>query len=172
MVTEMPQMPEGGEDLARRAAKALYPYLRHAQLVVSNDGHPLGVRHLLGTEAPGGEAAMTPEERSGRCFELSAYAVGFPGIAPVGTRLVHGSIHGPKEDHVRIGHAWLTLPENLVWEPYTSCIYDRDLWYEFSRAWEEVTMTLMQARMGMHTSGHFGPWHDTRYPTKPAKDEE
>lgn len=168
-MTELPAdlnvLPAGATELVQRAHRSLYPHLLKASLVASESGLlPLGIRHLLGTEIVGEDPADTFEKRSGRCFELSAYAIAY-GTAPTKANLVHGSMHGPFEGNQRISHAWLVLPGDLVWEPYSACVYDKDAWYKSSRAWDEVSYTQMQARINILALRNFGAWHTgQRYP--------
>lgn len=159
--------PEGAAALAERVVKALYPRPLGVVHVVANDGvMPLGVRHLLGTEDANNESARTQEERLGRCFELTGWAIAMNYDAPTRMRLVHGSIQGkPRGDETfeRIGHAWL-LVDDLTWEPATACFYDRAEFYDTFQARDEVSYTRGQAAKNVANFGNFGRWHESRYP--------
>lgn len=120
---------------------------------------------LLGTAEPKDEPpARTFQERLKRCYELAGYALLF-GDVPEGTLLVHGTIHGPKEDQQRIGHAWLRLPDGTIWEPITGDIHASWItWRDFANAKVERTYTEGEARRLVLMDGTWGRWHDSRYP--------
>jgi hypothetical protein len=147
------------------------PTLRplNVELAGTGDG-PVGIKDLLGTEWANGIDSSEFKSRGGRCYELSNYAMLF-GDAPDFCRLVHGSIHGPYEGNERIAHAWLlarTPLRQMVWEPYRACWYDMHEWYRWSRAWDEREYAYVQVRNRTQYSGHFGPWHESGYPSKEA----
>lgn len=134
--------------------------------ILDKDGSPPGIRDYCGTDLVGGEPANVFEDRLTRCNELTNYALLF-GSAPDGTRLVHGSIHGRYEGNERIQHSWLIVRTDmgqLVWEPITHLWYDKEAWYEYARAWEEREYAKRQAEILTAQSGHYGPWHESRYP--------
>ena len=116
----------------------------------------------FGTLDASGDAARTFDERVGRCYELAGYAVVF-GDAPEGSRVVHGSWHGPGAAR-RIGHAWVHIDSDVVWEPIRMRLYEREAFYEWTRAEIEREYTAEQARLEMLRSGHFGRWHESRHP--------
>lgn len=118
---------------------------------------------FFGTEDIDGERALTPNERGGRCYELSAYAVVF-GTAPEGSVLVHGSIHGPEAGMQRIGHAWIELPDGTVWEPLYHEIH-RD-WATYADAREERRYTRRAAMRKIARTGTWGAWHKPTYLTR------
>lgn len=128
---------------------------------------PVNTIDHLGTENAGDRVSLTFDQRRGRCYELAGYALAF-GTAPYGTLLVHGSWTGPVPKE-RIGHAWLILPPDSdhpaprVWEPIRYRVYDRDEFYEWTKAWDEATYALPVLRRHIATSGHFGRWHQSRY---------
>lgn len=118
---------------------------------------------FLGTENANAEPSLTFDQRRRRCYELAGYAVLF-GSAPPSSLLVHGSWHGPGAAE-RIGHAWVLLPpRGLVWEPIRARLYDRDDFYSWTSAWDERTYAVSVARSMVATRGHFGRWHESRYP--------
>jgi hypothetical protein len=121
---------------------------------------------FYGTEVAGGCSAETMEERLGRCYELATWALLMQSDRhevdeqlPKGTVLVHGSIHGPLFDMQRIGHAWLELPDNWVWEPVSRKIWNADAWTNFARPIVERRYSRLQTFDQVIRSGHSGPWH-------------
>lgn len=134
--------------------------------VLDKDQSPMGIRDYCGTERVGDEPADVFKDRLTRCNELTNYALLW-GDAPEATRLVHGSIHGPYEGTERIQHSWLvtkTSRGELVWEPITHLWYDKEAWYAYARAWDEREYTRRQTWELTMSSGHYGPWHESRYP--------
>lgn len=127
-----------------------------------DEGAPPGVRAYFGTDTVEGEPAFTFSQRKGRCYEMTALAL-VTNDFPDGTRLVHGTIHGPEDDMVRMGHSWLLLGSELVWEPARAMIHPRDDWYAFARATEEQVYDLYEARKQMVLTGHYGRWHKSEY---------
>lgn len=125
------------------------------------DTEPANVIDYLGTENANDEPSLLFGQRRGRCYELAGYAIAF-GNVPAGTLLVHGSWTGPVPKE-RIGHAWLLLPDGLVWEPIRARIYDRDEFYAWTKAWDEATYNQQVARRHLSASGHYGRWHKSRY---------
>ena len=118
---------------------------------------------FLGTENASQIPSILFEQRRQRCYELAGYAVAF-GTAPAGSLLVHGSWTGPVPKE-RIGHAWVLLPDGCVWEPIRARIYaDRAEFYDWTKAWDERTYALSVVRRNLASSGHFGRWHESRYP--------
>lgn len=126
------------------------------------DGGPTGVIAYLGTERANDEPSVGFGQRIQRCFELAGYAIVF-GDAPEGSRLVHGSWHGPKAER-RIRHAWLELPDGLIWEPIRAVIHQADEFRSWARMWDEVSYTKSQAQNACQAFGHYGPWTESRYP--------
>ena len=117
---------------------------------------------LLGTERASDEPSESFEDRLTRCYELSAYALLF-GSAPKGSKLVHGSMHGPGGKQ-RIGHGWLRLPGGKVWEPITARVYDEQQWMTYADAKVERVYTRAQASDRVFWSGVWGRWHESRWP--------
>lgn len=123
---------------------------------------PPNVIDFLGTENASQQPSLTFAQRRNRCYELAGYAVAF-GTAPAESLLVHGSWTGPVSKN-RIGHAWVILPDGRVWEPIRHRIYDRADFYDWTKAWDEATYALPVVRRHLAATGHFGRWHDSRYP--------
>lgn len=128
---------------------------------------PVTLRHrpYFGTEDISGEAGHTLEDRSGRCFELSCYALTL-GTAPPDSTLVHGSIQGPYRDAERIAHAWVELPNGKVWEPLRHEVYLN--FYEYALAMPERRYDIVRARRLTLSTGHWGPWHTPTYRSRDA----
>lgn len=108
--------------------------------------------------------ADTDELRKGRCYELAGFAL-LLGTAPEGTVLVHGTMDGgPSTPHGRMGHAWLVLPNGLVWEPRFGHIYTPEQWENFASPTVERSYTKKEAAKRMRDEGHWGRWHVSLYP--------
>lgn len=125
-------------------------------------GGPLGARAFMGTEWANGERAHTFDERVRRCYEIAGYAIAF-GSAGDSARLVHGSWHGPNADQ-RIGHAWVELPNGLLWEPIHAAIFDAEAMKAYARMWDERTYDKSTARKMIQSHQDYGRWHESRYP--------
>lgn len=123
----------------------------------------LGLRDYFGTEAVDG-ASIEFGQRLSRCYELAAH--GFVAW-PDNGMLVHGSIHGPDEDHVRIAHAWLRVRTSsgidLVWEPITHLVHLKEEWERAARAREEYAYDKVTAAYFLKKQDHSGPWQKMRY---------
>lgn len=132
------------------------------QMEAGYSTEPPNVIDFLGTENASGEPSLTFAQRRNRCYELAGSAVAF-GSAPAGSMLVHGSWTGPVPKE-RIGHAWVILPGGRVWEPIRHRIYAKDDFYVWTRAWDERTYALPVVRRHLAATGHFGRWHESRYP--------
>ena len=148
---------------------SMYVEVREARHVdveaIDKQGAPLGIRDFCGTESVDDDTTVF-ENRLTRCNELTNYAMNW-GDVPEGTRLIHGSIHGRYEGNERIQHSWLivkTSQGDLVWEPITHLWYEKEAWYQYARAWDEREYTAKQVQQLTTLSGHYGPWHDSRYP--------
>lgn len=125
---------------------------------VDDEGWPYGLAAWLGTDHEGTQYG----ERKSRCYELAGMAI-TTGDAPMSAQLVHGSWHGPEAPE-RIGHAWLTFGREVVWEPIHGMFYARAPWERYVRAWEERTYSAHTARTLLLANGHYGRWHESRYP--------
>lgn len=164
-------------ELQLSAIRSMFPHsmqevvndrLDHLVIEPAGRYNPIGVREYFGTDVDPDDrrASLRIEEvgmgpRLGRCYELSLVAL---PRAPIGTMLVHGSIHGPDEDNIRIGHGWLELPNDTLWEPARALLYDKEQWYVTHRARPERHYSRTAASALMVRSGHYGRWHESRYP--------
>lgn len=161
-MTETTRIAPGMESLIRRVVKVTG---RKAVNVQLSEFGPPGVCDLLGTEVANGEPSAIYADRRTRCYELAACAVLPPyGLAPKGSRVIHGTIKGPGNHYERIGHAWLELPDGLLWEPISGLIHDRNEWMKWASAWEERTYTRGQVIQLIGRHQHYGRWHESRYP--------
>lgn len=115
---------------------------------------------LFGTDVVDGEPCVTREQRSGRCYELSALAL--LGAAPRGSRIVHGSIYNESHSkNGRIDHAWLLLPGGRVWEPLFGDVYEPDDWKAWADPQIHAVYGWLNAVKRMNKTGHYGPWRKT-----------
>ena len=152
------------QDLILRAAKSV-DFRGGIDIIRSDRTDEVALRHALGTELASGEPSRTYEERRTRCYELAGYAVAFGDLKDDHrVRVVHGSMHGPEADQVRIGHAWVELPGDLVWEPILALIRDRAAWVAHARPRDERTYAPTDLLRNIGSTGHFGRWHESRYP--------
>ena len=121
----------------------------------------------MGTSFASGEFSVGMDARLSRCYELAGYAV---LIGDLGDGvLVHGSIHGRALGCQRIGHGWVLLNVEpgepaQVWEPITGEVYDRDEWYAWARAEDEVLYSKEEAAITMMRDGTWGRWHQSEWP--------
>lgn len=129
----------------------------------SSIGGPFGVHNLFGTGEAGDESSSEFSQRLSRCYELAGHALAF-GTAPEDSMLVHGSMHGRMEGTQRIGHAWLILPGDLVWEPITALIHDKAEWEDWTRARAEKSYTKLYLAKMLVARGDWGRWHNSKYP--------
>lgn len=140
--------------------------MRKLHMEVSTNGGLVGIKDFLGTTRANGEPSIRFEDRITRCNELANFALLF-GDAPDHCRLIHGSMHGPFDGNERMRHAWLLLRTEhaeLAWEPTTSLWHIKEEWYAYARVWEEREYVKRQAQTLMNRTGHYGPWHESRYP--------
>lgn len=121
------------------------------------------------------EGSLGPDlnPRLGRCYELAAKAFngwdeitartgtdkeGHRGFGlPAPTRLVHGTWRGKEPQ--RIGHAWVILEDDRIWEPITGLICEARLFFAYTRGVSVRGYRPAEVRVNMLTAGHFGPWH-------------
>lgn len=113
----------------------------------------------FGTLTVGKVPAETLEQRLTRCYELAGYAIAL-GTVPEGTVLVHGTMHARSRNAQRIGHAWLELPDETVWEPILREIWWADIWEVFARPASQRRYTRDQTRSAIIRWQHWGPWED------------
>lgn len=172
------------EALFARLPKAIHPVvfdmIRQGEQIMVSDADkllPTYVRRYYGTDNIEGEALgwdVKNEDgvpaRIGRCYELAWVAMANAALNNdliPGTALVHGSIHGPEEGQVRMGHGWLEMPGphgKIIWEPFTAGLYDAEQWTIAMRARHERSYTLRQALILAEKTNDTGRWHESRYP--------
>lgn len=140
--------------------------MKPVEMVALADTSLLGVLEYFGTENANDEPSVEYDQRAQRCYELAGYALAF-GSAPRGATVIHGSWHGPRAA-ARIGHAWLKFRSEdgqlLVWEPITAAVYDGTEFYKATRARDEREYAETVVRQMLHGHGHYGRWHESRYP--------
>jgi hypothetical protein len=159
-------LTDADRDLIRRAT-AVVDFRGHVEVITNadTDGGDVGLYHLLGSAQANGEPSATFEQRRGRCYELAGFTFLFGEMVGVKrAMLVHGSMHGPTADSVRIGHAWIEFGDRLVWEPVRGLIRDRAEWEAHARPIPERSYAETTARRLAAQSGHWGRWHESRYP--------
>jgi len=139
---------------------------RQVQYCMGDPDHgpePDSIHDYLGSENANGEPSVGMDQRLKRCYELAGWTIMMNPSLPAGTMLVHGSWHGPEAPE-RIGHAWLKIPGDLVWEPIRGLVFLEHEFYRWTRAWDEREYNRrMSARM-IFDHHDFGRWHESRYP--------
>lgn len=138
-------------------------FQEHVDIVMRKVYGPKGVEEMFGTALiDPDEPARTFDERLSRCYELAVDAL-IVGTAPNGTKLIHGTMHGPGAPR-RISHAWLRLPGGKVWEPIAATIYDETDWTVYAAAKVERVYTKTRAARMLVLHKHYGRWHESRHP--------
>lgn len=93
------------------------------------------------------------KQRLGRCYELA----GEIALHNSTVELVHGSIQGFGAP--RIGHAWVVLGDESVWEPATNRVWGPAAFQAFYNAKVEKRYDQRAFLELMVTHEHWGPWH-------------
>jgi hypothetical protein len=57
-------------------------------------------------------------------------------------------------------HAWVKLPDDVVFDGVRQQFFDRDGYYRILRATAEVTYGSAEMLAQMRVWQHYGPWHD------------
>lgn len=158
-------LTDADRDLIRRATAAVN-FGGHVEVITNaDDPNDVALYHLLGSENANGEPSALWEQRRHRCYELAGFAFLFGDLAGAKRALlVHGTMHGPYEGNQRIGHAWIEFGDRLVWEPVRGLIRDRAEWEAHARPRAERSYAESTARRAVLQSGHYGRWHESRYP--------
>lgn len=115
------------------------------------------VKEYYGTEEYEGKRTVTDEERSGLCYVLAGYALS-AGRTPAGAIMVHGTISG--FGNPRIGHAWLMIEEDLVWEPMQARLWPALIWNAVANPEVGAEYDRAEAAEAMLEHGTWGPWHE------------
>lgn len=126
------------------------------------------VTAYFGTMCVGDEPAETLEQRLTRCYQLAGYALAL-GTVPHDATLVHGTIHARVPDAERIGHAWLELFDEMVWEPVSRVLWAADAWQRFTRAVVDRRYDQRETRIAVLRHEHWGPWDDVDENTESDK---
>ena len=109
-------------------------------------------KHQLSFNDP--DANVPFEERIGRCYEFAGrLASANPGAS---MRLVHGSIEG--DGRPRIGHAWIELTDELVWDPTTNMVWAQDAFERFFSARTDTTYDVAAVYRLTWQHKTWGPW--------------
>lgn len=95
----------------------------------------------------------TMNDRLGRCYELAGRRVLFDEDAAI---LVHGTIQ--RDPLPPNPHAWVILPDRLVWEPVTEMTLPADAFARFFGAKEDRRYSPKEVAIQTAQSGHWGPW--------------
>lgn len=120
-----------------------------------------GMMPLLPTSDERDWAPRLNHRRPGECYEQAARFLCFdsqfgPTPIPEGTTMVHGVLKA-----TGIGHAWVELPGNVVFDGTVQRYFDKGDYYRTLDAREERRYTPEQARKMMVKYRHFGAWHAT-----------
>ncbi len=95
------------------------------------------------------------DKKLGKCFDtagrfaLNNYSEG---------DLIHGTIN---IGEVKIAHAWIELPGNVVFDGTQTQFFDKSDYYKVTKAIPEHRYTFDKAREFMMDEGYFGPWEST-----------
>jgi hypothetical protein len=73
-----------------------------------------------------------------------------------GCVLVHGTIMG------NVAHAWVEFPGGIVFDGVRQRFYDRQAYYEFSRAKKRAEFTSKEAARLALEKRNYGPWREVR----------
>jgi hypothetical protein len=76
----------------------------------------------------------------------------------VGARLIHGTVVSPEQPRP-MGHAWVELPGDVVFDGVTQGFYTRDSYYRLTAAQPLVRFSWTAAQRQRKQRGHLGPWH-------------
>jgi hypothetical protein len=99
------------------------------------------------------------DQRLGRCYELAAKLVAYqPDAQRFGWLLVHGTIHGPKVYHEPLGHAWIDIGNDRIWEVVLDETYEFDEFFDRYRAQQHGAYTVQEVRTELLVTKHYGPW--------------
>ena len=79
-----------------------------------------------------------------------------------GMRVVHGTYGGG----LNIDHAWVELPEGVLFDGVTQRFYQREGYYSISKAIKEVEYDVITLCRLLGDEGHFGPFHETFWQAK------
>lgn len=134
--------------------------MKRARLAVARVTGPEEITSPAPSEVDGVEDLGV--RRDGDCYEMAAKYVGLAGGmgARAGSVLVHGVTKGPP-GAPRMGHAWAITPEGNVYDGVFGKVFERETYYAWAGANEEVRYSPREARAKMVSTGNFGCWHET-----------
>jgi len=76
-----------------------------------------------------------------------------------GVKLVHGK-YSPSLFDYHAGHAWVELPNNIVFDGNLQRFYPKDLYYQHFKIIKEAEYTRKEMwEKGFEHGGNYGPWH-------------
>lgn len=90
------------------------------------------------------------------CYRKALDYAWAKGTAIPELRVIHGVIFG------MVGHAWIELPGNVVFDGTMQQFYDRDVYYRHQRARVMRSYTMMEANALLLSEDHYGPYYDWR----------
>jgi hypothetical protein len=142
------------ERLARRvrserrkaSSAALAPWIRPVAAALWEGARP-GKRYWTDCYRRASDYVLARARQPGPCLPAD------------GVLLVHGVC---RDDHVMWAHAWVELPDGVVFDGVRQQFYDRDGYYRTLRATAEATYDAAAMREQMRARRHYGPWHDGR----------
>ena len=132
---------------------ALAPYVRQVDPTLSCGTRP-GKRYWRDCYRRAAEYMLTHSPRGGPCP-----AVG--GIA-----LVHGVC---RAGSLQWGHAWVELPDSLVFDGVRQQFYDRDGYHRVTQTTVEATYSQEAMVERLRAAEHYGPWHQGILGHEPAR---
>lgn len=92
----------------------------------------------------------------GDCYQQAYYYA--TDHAPSGSALIHGHIREGRATGKHIGHAWVELPGDIVFDGVLQKFYRKDGYYKAREAKPTLTFPKEEAMFVMIQHRHFGPW--------------
>lgn len=74
-----------------------------------------------------------------------------------GIRIAHGTYQGG----FNIDHAWVELPDGVLFDGTLQCVYGRERYCSITHAIKEVEYSVDALCKLLRYEGHFGPYHET-----------
>jgi hypothetical protein len=118
-----------------------------------------GLAHCEITDNP----ALLPQKAQfskttvGDCYTQAYYYA--TDHAPDGSILIHGHIREGRPSSKHIGHAWVELPCDIVFDGVLQKFYHKDGYYEARNAKRTLAFPKKEAIFVMIKYRHFGPWN-------------
>ena len=77
-----------------------------------------------------------------------------------GIKLVHG-LYRPSFFDNHCGHAWVNLPNQIIFDGVLQLFYDKEGYYDFYQIVKQREYNSSEMyRIRKENGGHYGPWHD------------